>query len=46
MTDVFEVLEADHAEVKQILTALQESPGASQGASSTGCPRAILSSTA
>lgn len=33
MSDVFEVLAADHAEVKQILAALQESPGVGQGAS-------------
>lgn len=32
MRDVFEVLGQDHAEVKDLLTALEESPGLSEGA--------------
>jgi hemerythrin superfamily protein len=32
MSDVFEVLSADHAQVKLLLTALEESPGQSEGA--------------
>lgn len=35
MSDVFDVLDADHAEIKQMLTALQESPGFSQSATNT-----------
>ena len=35
MSDVFDVLGADHAEVKQMLTALQESPEFGQGATNT-----------
>jgi hemerythrin-like domain-containing protein len=32
MADVFEVLSADHAEVKQMLSALENSPGSAEGA--------------
>jgi hemerythrin-like domain-containing protein len=35
VSDVFDVLGADHAEVKQMLTALQESPESGQGATNT-----------
>lgn len=35
MSDVFDVLANDHAEIKQMLAALQESPGRSQGAGQT-----------
>lgn len=35
MSDVFDVLSADHGEVKSMLTALESSPGAGQGAGET-----------
>ena len=35
MSDVFDVLGADHAEIKQMLAALQESPEFGQGATNT-----------
>lgn len=35
MSDVFDVLATDHAEIKQMLAALQESPGRSQGGAQT-----------
>lgn len=35
MADVFELLATDHAEMKQMMAALQDSPGRSQGAAQT-----------
>lgn len=35
MSDVFDVLAADHAEVKRMLAALEDSPGQAEGASET-----------